>query len=53
MEIIDVVSSPHTVESGQRIIFSFKIVDDGLKDSNYVNIYDDHGSKINFGLPIY
>lgn len=52
MEIIDVVSSPHTVESGQQIIFSFKIVDDGLKDSNYVNIYDDSGSKINFGLPI-
>ena len=53
MEIIDVASSPHTVESGQRIIFSFKIIDDGLKDSTYVNIYDDHGSKINFGLPIY
>lgn len=52
MEIIDVVSSPHTVESGQPIVFSFKIVDDGLKDSNYVNIYDDHGSNINFGLPI-
>lgn len=53
MVIIDVTSSPHTVESGQRIIFSFKIIDDGLKDSNHINIYDDHGSKINFGLPIY
>lgn len=52
MEITDVISSPHIVDPGQRIIFSFKIVDDGLKDSNYVNIYDDSGSKINFGLPI-
>lgn len=52
MEIIDVISSPNTVESGQRITFSFKIVDGGLKDSNYANIYDSNGSKINFGLPI-
>lgn len=52
MEIIDVISSPHIADSGQRIIFSFKIVDDGLKDSSYVNIYDDSGSKINFGLPL-
>lgn len=53
MEIIDIISSPHIVDSGQQITFSFKIVDDGLKDSNYVNVYDNSGSKINFGLPIY
>lgn len=53
MEIIDVVSSPRIVDSGQRIVFTFKIVDDGLKDSNRIIIYDSSGSKINFGLPIY
>ncbi len=53
MEIIDIKSSPNIVQPRQRITFTFKIVDDGLKDSNRIIIYDSSGSKINFGLPIY
>lgn len=53
MEIIDIKSSPNIVQPRQQITFMFKIVDDGLKDSNRIIIYDSSGSKINFGLPIY
>lgn len=52
MEIVDVTSSPGIVLSGQHITFSFKIIDDGLKDSNYIAIYDSDGSKINYGITL-
>lgn len=42
MEIIDVVSSPHTVESGQRIVFSFKIANNVYTLRFSYDVNDEH-----------